>query len=197
MSNTSGVLGNSIDIHIGKNDKSAEIRADVKVDEFNSKRIWGQVVNCKNEPVPNSLVKLVRVVCQGNKKHYEGIAHTITDCEGFYQFDVCENNDNECYKLIINKAVTGQELVIDTQGGNCGYCNNNGCGNGNGNGGYNPCMPYNPIVKPYDPNECDCNGNNNCNNNNNICGNHNNCDDNHNNHCKSNCEKTNYATYTR
>lgn len=152
MSKPSGVLGNSIDIHVGKNDCSAEIRADVKVNEFESKRIWGQVLNCHNEPVPNSLVKLVRVVCQGNRKYYEGIAHTITDCEGFYQFDVCDNNDNECYKIIINKAITGQELVIDTQGGNCGACI---CGP-NGNGGYNPCLPYNPIVKPYDPNECDC-----------------------------------------
>ncbi|MGL4453708.1 MAG: hypothetical protein ACRCTZ_21325 [Sarcina sp.] len=204
MTKPSGVLGNSIDIHVGKNDCSAEIRADVKVSEFESKRIWGQVLNCRNEPVPNSLVKLVRVICQGNRKYYEGVAHTITDCEGFYQFDVCDNSDNECYKIIINKAVTGQELVIDTQGGNCGACTTSG--------GYNPCLPYNPIVKPYDPNECDCNcyyqpvnpcppvnpcqptnSYNPCYSNKQECG----CEDNYpTSPCKKNA-KTNYATYTR
>ncbi|MGL4741641.1 MAG: hypothetical protein ACRC41_12665 [Sarcina sp.] len=201
---TSGILGNSIDIHVGRNDNSAEIRADVRVDEFQSKRIWGQVVNCKNEPIPNTLVKLVRVVCQGNRKHYEGVAHTVSDCEGFYQFDVCDNGDNECYKIIINKAVTGQELVIDTQGGNCNSCSTNGCGNGNGN--YNPCPPYNPVVKPYDPSDCECN--NSCNANNcgcnsghyqNSCG----CndvkfnDDTYQVNPCNNKPKTNYATYTR
>ena len=201
MTKPSGVLGNSIDIHVGKNDNSAEIRADVKVNEFESKRIWGQVLNCCNEPVPNSLVKLVRVVCQGNRKHYEGVAHTITDCEGFYQFDVCDNNDNECYKIIINKAITGQELVIDTQGGNCGACSP--CGNGNG-GGYNPCQPYNPIVKPYDPSECDCNDKcyHPCQPN--PCAPVNPCKPNYDCDCECNespCNhkdgKTNYATYTR
>ena len=211
MSNQGGVLGNSIDIHVGRNDNSAEIRADVKVEEFCSKRIWGQVINCYNQPVANSLVKLVRVVCQGNKKFYEGVAHTITDCEGFYQFDVCDNDDNECYKLIINKAVTGQELVIDTQGGNCNACNDNGPA-------YNPCPPYNPIIKDYNPNECNCNQepcnrpqsgyqnncgcNDNynqndygCNNNQNDCGCNNNQND-----CSYDHKgkpKTNYATYTR
>lgn len=194
MDNMNGVLGNSIDIHVGKNDKGAEIRADIKVDEFTSKRIWGQVINCQNQPIKNSLVKLVRVVCQGDRKYYEGVAHTITDCEGFYQFDVCENNENECYKIIINKAVTGQEIVIDTKGGNCGYCDSNGCGNGNGGGAYNPCLPYNPIVKPYNPNECKCGGhchndyNNNCNHNHNHNCNHNNNGCNCNEHYRNNYE---------
>lgn len=119
---SNGVLGNSVDINIDGGDNSTEIRADIKVYEFNSKRIWGQVLNCNGEPVPNSLVKLVRKIIQGNKKYYEGIAHTITDSEGFYQFDVCESLDNECYKIIINKAVTGPEKVIKSNNGTCNVC---------------------------------------------------------------------------
>ncbi|MGL4990549.1 MAG: hypothetical protein ACRC57_05170 [Sarcina sp.] len=208
MSKPSGVLGNSIDIHVGKNDQSAEIRADVKVDEFESKRIWGQVINCSNQPIANSLVKLIKVICKGNKKYYEGVAHTITDCEGFYQFDVCDNNENECYKIIITKATTGQELVIDTQGGNCGACNiGNGCGQNTG-GSYNPCQPYNPIIKEYNPHECQCSKENDCNCNHqqpiNPCqmanqyGNNNcECDETYASSCNNKGKKINYATYTR
>ncbi|MEF9934299.1 MAG: hypothetical protein RR539_05485 [Clostridium sp.] len=153
--NNSGVLGNSIDICLDKCDKSAEIRADVRVEEFRSKRLWGQVLNCKGEPIANSLVKLVRVVCDKGRKFYQGVAHTITDCEGFYQFDICENQ-NECYKIIVNRAVTGKETVIDTRGGNCGACYGGPGGpGGNGGGGYNPCPEYNPEIRPYTQCECE------------------------------------------
>ncbi|MEG1002141.1 MAG: hypothetical protein RSF37_01990 [Clostridium sp.] len=200
---SNGVLGNSIDIHVDRCDNSAEIRADIKVDEFNSKRIWGQVLNCNGEPVPNSLVKLVRVVCQGNRKYYEGIAHTITDCEGFYQFDVCENLENECYKIIINKAVTGPEKVVKTNGGNCNACASDNR-NPNGHGKYDPCRRYEPVVTNYNQNDCDCN-NQECGGDHNHGHNHsNNCGCNEdyvddrciNTHCKDS-RYTNYASYTR
>ena len=151
--NNSGVLGNSIDIKIEPCNGAAEIRADVKVEEFDTKRIWGQILNCYNKPVGNTLIKLVKVVGDCNNKQYMGIAHTVTDCEGFYQFDVCANECHDvCYKIIVNKAITGPEMVIETGGGNCGACNgNNGaCG---GNSSYNPCQMPEQIVVPYVP--CD------------------------------------------
>ena len=157
--NNNGVLGNSIDIKVEPCNDAAEIRADVRVEEFDTKRLWGQILNCYNRPVPNTLIKLVKVIGDCNNKQYVGIAHTVTDCEGFYQFDLCANDCHDvCYKVIVNKAITGPEMVIDTAGGNCDACS--------GNSSYNPCEMPEQVYVPYapcdpqchypQPNPCDC-----------------------------------------
>ncbi|MGL4821039.1 MAG: hypothetical protein ACRC5C_13830 [Bacilli bacterium] len=134
------ILGNSVDIPLHHNDPSVEIRADVKVNEFTARRIWGQVTNCADEPQRNALVKLVRVCVQNGRKVYEGVAHTVTDCDGFYQFDICQNSPDECYKIIVNKATVGVETVILTNGGNCNPCEED-----------TTCQVTPPVVKPYEP----------------------------------------------
>ncbi len=130
-----GVLGNSIDIKIDPCNQAVEIRADVKVEEFITKRIWGQIVNCNGRPIANTLVKLVKIVKRECKYEYIGMAHTVTDCEGFYQFDVCAKEESD-YKIIVNKAVVGDEIVLDTD--NCSTCVKSS---------YDPCkMPNRYIV---------------------------------------------------
>ncbi|MGL5675362.1 MAG: hypothetical protein ACRDDX_03020 [Cellulosilyticaceae bacterium] len=139
-------VGNSIDINLNTPDicQSSEVRADVVVDEISAKRVWGRVVNCQGQPIANALAKLVKVVCIKGKKEYIGVAHTITNCEGFYQFDVCAD-DLSCYKIIVNKATTGKEVILDTTTGNCNTCN----------GSYSPCAPVQPPVRvPSKP--CGC-----------------------------------------
>lgn len=129
------VLGNSVDIDLNKICDS-EIRADIVVNQINVKRIWGQIVNCEGKPMKNMLIKLIRVVCECGRTYYEGVAHTITNCEGFYQFDICAD-DKSCYKILAGRAEQGGETIIDTNGGNCDPC-----------GYYDNCYPHNP---PYDP----------------------------------------------
>lgn len=137
MSNKSnGVLGNSIDIKINPCDEIVEIRADVQVEEFISKRIWGKVVSCEGKPLSNTLVKLVKVVRVGCDYDYIGMAHAVTDCEGFYQFDVCAKEESE-YKILVNKAVIGDEIVLKNNGGNCKACKNVS---------YEPCEMPNRFV---------------------------------------------------
>ncbi|MGL5084710.1 MAG: hypothetical protein ACRC68_03185 [Clostridium sp.] len=160
--NSSVVVGNSVDIDM-KNKQlcaSSEIRSDIMVEEFNAKRIWGQIINCNNKPVANGLVKLVKISCENGQKYYQGIAHTITNCEGFYQFDICGDNTS-CYKIIVNKSTTGAEAIIDNKHGNCNTCApNNNCGS-NGQS-YNPCNTCNDefIISNMD---CSCNETQNCN----------------------------------
>ena len=152
--NNNGVLGNSIDINVNPCSKDVEIRADVRVEEFMTKRLWGQILNCSGCPVPNTLIKLVKVVTYDCRKEYLGIAHTVTDCEGFYQFDIC-SDEEACYKIIVNKAVTGGETVIETGGGNCNACS--------GAPSYDPCavpkrhvVPYTPCDNTRYPSDCRC-----------------------------------------
>ena len=152
--NNNGVLGNSIDIKVNPCSKDVEIRADVRVEEFMTKRLWGQILNCSGCPVPNTLIKLVKVVICECHKEYLGIAHTVTDCEGFYQFDICADEE-ACYKIIVNKAVTGGETVIETGGGNCNACS--------GAPSYDPCavpkqhsVPYTPCDNTRYSSDCRC-----------------------------------------
>lgn len=158
MSNV--ICGNSVDIKITEFD-AAEVRADVVVESASKEgpcnivRLWGQIKDCHGNPVANALLKLVKVVCTAAGKEYQGVAHTVSDCEGFYQFDLCYCDGTECYKILVSKAYTGPEQVIQTGAGNCYACTGQGC---IGNGQYGPCAEYNPIIVPGGPGnmECDC-----------------------------------------
>ncbi|MGL5381202.1 hypothetical protein [Clostridium sp.] len=145
------VTGNSLDLDV--NYCEAEIRADVVVSEYNSVRLWGQIINCEGKPVPNALIKLLKVECKGKQVSYKGIAHTISDCEGFYQFELCGNHDkSDCYKLLVSKAAYGPERIINSADGNCDPCNPN-------NNSFDPCKEYSPIITP--PGSC-CDNNTDC-----------------------------------
>ncbi len=127
MYSNSGISGNSITIKTNK--KASEIKADVKVSEYDSLRLWGQIINCENKPVANALVKLVKVVEAEHGTKLHGVAHTISDCNGFYQFEICPQDKNCKFKVIVSKANTGPEFVH--QGlGDCDPCANP------------PCPPY-------------------------------------------------------
>lgn len=146
------INGNSIDI-IPKN-CDTEIKADIMVTEFNSVRLWGQIINCYGQPVPNALLKLVRVEkdCQG-KCVYQGIAHSVSDCNGFYQFDLCVDDNTIQYKVLVNKSAIGTERIIEANGGNCGECVTPS---------YSPCSEYKFRVTPPDHIECSVKKCNNC-----------------------------------
>ena len=148
------ISGNSIDINRVAND-IAEIRADVLLDaslcnkDVNVVRLWGQVKDCNENPIPNALLKLIKVICTHYGEEYQGIAHTTSDCCGFYQFDLCYKDGDEVYKVLVNKAYLGTEQVIETDGGNCNACVGNGYE-------YSPCKEYPPIVTQGEQNNnCD------------------------------------------
>lgn len=94
----------------------AEIRSDIIVRECTTVRVWGQVKTPCGVPVSNVLLKLVRVTYDCNKKcQYEGIAHTMSDKNGFYQFDVCAREVGACYRILAHKSAIGPERkLVDT-----------------------------------------------------------------------------------
>lgn len=118
------VIGNSVDFTLDKCD--SEIKADVTVQYRDTTRIWGQIKDCNGVPVPCAYLKLIKITSCGQ----QGVAHTITDCLGYYQFDVCQCNDGASYRLLVGKASTcGGERVISTglKGTNCNPCKDD-CG---------------------------------------------------------------------
>ena len=109
------VIGNSVDFEI--DDCDAEIKADITVGKRESVRVWGQIRDCDGNPVPYAYLKLVKETNEG----MAGIAHTITDCQGYYQFDVCKCTDGSRFTILVGKAARGRERVVSTgiQGTNC------------------------------------------------------------------------------
>lgn len=108
------VQGNEVDLDLKKCD--CEVRADLVVNRKHCIRVWGQVIDCECHPVKDALVNLLRSYNHHGKVEYEGIAYTSTDCCGFYQFDVCVEDDLDKYKIIVGKAQKGKERVLHGDG---------------------------------------------------------------------------------
>lgn len=115
------IVGNSVDFTVGKCD--SEIKADLTVGYRDTVRVWGQIKDCNGNPVPYAYLKLIKLC----KNTQEGIAHTITDCLGYYQFDICQcDAEGVNYRLLVSKAsVNGGERIIASglSGTNCDVCN--------------------------------------------------------------------------
>jgi hypothetical protein len=119
-SNCTVFNGNSVDIDVNHCD--CEIRADVVVSEYQAVRLWGRIVNCEGKPVANALIKLIKIECDCKYEHYVGVAHTISDCEGFYQFELCNYDDRSSYKLLVSKATYGSKKVVPIVFNECDSC---------------------------------------------------------------------------
>lgn len=119
------ICGNSVDIEVTH--RECEIHADIVVKQLEpSIRLWGQIKDCYGNPVKGCLLKLLKVVEKCGKVEYCGIAHTVADCEGFYQFDLPKPCYGARYKIIVSKAATGGERKIE-DAENCNCCTPNVC----------------------------------------------------------------------
>ncbi len=112
------IEGNVVEVDVKKDD--CEIRSDIQVDRRNTVRLWGQVKDCNNYPVKCALVKLVKIVYKNNVPCFEGVAHTVTDCMGFYQFDICSPYKEEKFKVIVSKPAIGRERKVNNE--KCNPC---------------------------------------------------------------------------
>ena len=119
MSNLKNVYGNSVDFTLTHDviNRFSEIKQDVPVKTYDSIRLWGQVKDCDGNPIPYALLKLIRSRGDAHFSYYTGVAHTTADCQGYYQIDVCPEQDAQ-YKLLASKSLTGEEHYFDT----CGNC---------------------------------------------------------------------------
>ncbi|MGL5086179.1 MAG: hypothetical protein ACRC68_10780 [Clostridium sp.] len=117
------VKGNAIEVQIQKDD--CEVRADVVVGKSRGIRLWGQIRDCDGYPIDNALVKLVKVTHYYGKVGVQGIAHTMTDCTGFYQFEIKACEDGVSYRVLVHKASEGKERVVSETAMICNPCSDN------------------------------------------------------------------------
>ncbi|OQB22827.1 MAG: hypothetical protein BWY11_02032 [Firmicutes bacterium ADurb.Bin182] len=102
------ILGSASEFEVREND--CEIRADISVRKIGCVRIWGRITDCNDNPVEEALVKLLKKNDLSGCVKYEGVSHTVSDCEGFYQFNVC--GCPALFSVIVTKAAAGKERVI-------------------------------------------------------------------------------------
>lgn len=131
------VKGNSIEVELHKDD--CEVRADVIVARTSGVRIWGQVRDCDGFPVKYALIKLVKISTYCGKIDVQGVAHTISDCTGFYQFEVGACEVGAKYRVLVSKAAEGCERKVPESALLCDACAITP----------NPCPP-----NPCPPNPC-------------------------------------------
>ena len=129
------IQGNSTDLHISP--KDCEVRVDLKVNRKRGIRVWGQIKDCENIPVSGVLVKLLKVINYCGKQDFVGVSHTVTDCNGFYQFELNRCDDSD-YKIIVSKDAVGSERTLDVDDNDCEPCTNRPT----------PCPPSYPPYKP-------------------------------------------------
>lgn len=113
------IVGNSLEVEVHGDD--CEIRADIEVARKNTVRLWGQVKDCEGKPVEGALVKLLKQTVVCDKPNYAGIAHAVTDCLGFYQFEICPCHSSTKYRILVGKAAIGSEKIINSNG-TCNPC---------------------------------------------------------------------------
>ncbi len=119
------IRGNAVNVEINKHD--CEVRVDIKVERKHTVRIWGQVKDCFGKPVKDALVKLLKPVCKHGCIEFAGIAHAVTDCLGFYQFEVEQCDDEKAkYRILVSKPTTGNDRVIYDDG-ICDPCDKKPC----------------------------------------------------------------------
>lgn len=91
----------------------SSIRADIVVSESDTVRVWGQVRSLCGRPAPGILLKLVKVFIEpGGSPRYEGVAHTTSDCNGIYQFELCRDSCHSHYRIFAGAAVAGCECAL-------------------------------------------------------------------------------------
>lgn len=105
------IEGNVLEVDINKDD--SEIEANVEVTRKRKVRLWGQVKDSTGEYVKCVLVNLIKQTYKNNKIEFESIAHTVTDCMGFYQFDISPPKYKEHFFIMISKQIVDKKRTID------------------------------------------------------------------------------------
>lgn len=149
-------IGNSATINTDRLTCESEVRADVVIAKENNIRLWGIIKDCDGNIVEHALVKLIEITESNCQRIYKGIAHTVSDCQGFYQFDLCSQNPCVKYKVVVGFANTGSEKEITINDCNpcCEESSKSSCQDNNA-----LCYHDNCNSNKKNPSSCKCSQN--------------------------------------
>lgn len=93
--------GKTADVEICQ--KDVDIRVDLVVDKKKVLRLWGQIKDNSGYVVENALITLLKPQYVRGEIEYFPIATTLSDCMGFYQFQIEKLEKNLTYKVNVGK----------------------------------------------------------------------------------------------
>lgn len=117
------IVGNSDTFNILEN--NCDLKVDIIAKKHFGIRIWGQIKDCNNKPIPEALVKLIKPMLYNNKIEYKSLAHCISDDDGFYQFEIDSQEDDSAFKIIASKCIN-EDLSCNENQNNYNYFHHQG-----------------------------------------------------------------------
>ncbi|MGL4914219.1 MAG: hypothetical protein ACRC3Y_17500 [Romboutsia sp.] len=83
--------------------KESEIKLDVVLEEKQISKIWGRIVDTNHRPIENVIVNLLRPEYIHFKLEYIQVNATLSDSDGFYEFEINEYNKNVNYVVSVER----------------------------------------------------------------------------------------------
>lgn len=81
-----------------------EVKVDLMIEEKIICNVWGQVIDINQKPVDDALITLLKPKYSNGRYEYIPVATTLSDFEGFYQFEVKPLKNGLKYKVIAGKT---------------------------------------------------------------------------------------------
>lgn len=95
------VQGRTVDIDIKHDD--CDIRLDLIVEKKRLSKLWGQVKDKYGMCIEGALVSLLKPQYVRGEIEYHPVATTISDCYGFYQFEIDQLERGLKYRVTVGK----------------------------------------------------------------------------------------------
>lgn len=103
---------NMIEYNSISNDNHRKFNPSVITQNYNYSKIWGQIKNYCNCPLPNVLILLIRITPHFNGFYsYQCISYTISNYNGFYQFNINLDYSNSIYKVFVEQSALGERIT--------------------------------------------------------------------------------------
>lgn len=94
--------GKTVDVDLKHSD--CDIRLDLIVERKRISRLWGQVKDTNGNYVENALVTLLRPQYKRGVIEYFPVTTTLSDCMGFYQFEIDKLEKGLQYRVTVGKS---------------------------------------------------------------------------------------------
>lgn len=92
----------------------------VSLKQHDGIRLWGKITTHTNQPLAHIPLKLVKCTHLDSTPHYETIAYTLSDHEGFYQFHI-HSDEKAWYKVVVEHTQQGKKIMWDDAHITCSY----------------------------------------------------------------------------
>lgn len=86
------------------NQETCQVHINLQQKKINQVTVWGQVLDCCQQPVENCPVILCKLCNCNGCDQYQPVQQTLTDCQGNYKFFLAPPCCCEQYKVMLDES---------------------------------------------------------------------------------------------